>query len=92
MDPQGWISIPLLASFNRVRHLTTDIQLVHEVITLSSTLEVNGDWVRMGRQMWKQFLLPATTIASENEQFAGQSEEDVPADDDDDEEVEFVLG
>lgn len=58
MGTQGWIHIPLLATFNRVKALTTDDQLVKDVLTLSSQVEVNGDWVRM--RDWEQFVLSDT--------------------------------
>jgi la-related protein 1 len=91
MDPHGWISIPLLASFNRVKQVTMDVQLVHEVLTLSTLVEVSGDWVRMGGQQWKQFILP-NTAPSENEQSSEHMEEEVQLDEDEEEEVEFVMG
>ena len=55
-DGRWWISIPLIASFNRVRQLTVDPSLVREVLVLSTVVEVRDDWVRMaGRE---QFVLP----------------------------------
>lgn len=56
MDSQGWIAIPLIASFNRIRRLTVDVQLVRDVLTLSSLLQVKDPWVRMIG--WEQFVLP----------------------------------
>ena len=56
MDARGWISIPLIASFNRVRQLTVDPSLVREVLVLSTVVEVRDDWVRMAG--WEQFVLP----------------------------------
>ncbi|KAI0371213.1 hypothetical protein BV20DRAFT_1035248 [Pilatotrama ljubarskyi] len=56
MDSRGWIPIPLIASFNRVRSLTTDPQLVTDVLTLSSLVEVRDGHVRM--RQWQQFVLP----------------------------------
>lgn len=56
MDAQGWIPISLLASFRRVQSLTFDVQLVRDVLTLSSLVEVRGDWVRMHR--WRNYVLP----------------------------------
>lgn len=58
MDSRGWIPIPLIASFNRVRTLTTDVQLVKDVLILSNIVEVKHDWVRMGGNQWEQFVLP----------------------------------
>lgn len=58
MDSRGWIPISLLASFNRVRQLTLDPQLVREVLALSQVLEMWHDCVRMARGEWAQFVLP----------------------------------
>lgn len=46
----------LFASFPRVKTLTYDLQLVKDVLTLSSLVEVRGDWVRLYR--WAQYVLP----------------------------------
>ena len=56
MDSRGWIPIDLLAQFNRVRTLTTETQLVVEVLMLSSIVEVRGTHVRP--RQWQQFVLP----------------------------------
>ncbi|OAX40827.1 hypothetical protein K503DRAFT_573865 [Rhizopogon vinicolor AM-OR11-026] len=58
MDDQGWIPISLIASFNRVKQLTTDDQVVRDVLNLSSLTEVKGEYVRMAGEQWKQFVLP----------------------------------
>jgi hypothetical protein len=58
MDDQGWIPISLIASFNRVKQLTTEVQLVRDVLNLSSLTEVEGEYVRMASEQWKQFILP----------------------------------
>ncbi|KIJ63735.1 hypothetical protein HYDPIDRAFT_91860 [Hydnomerulius pinastri MD-312] len=58
MDSEGWIPISLLASFKRVRHLTTDLDLVRDVLSMSSVVEVKGNWVRMAERHWEQFILP----------------------------------
>ena len=46
----------LLGSFPRVKTLTLDLQLVKDVLTLSSLVEVRGDWVRPHK--WSRFALP----------------------------------
>ncbi|KAH9057959.1 hypothetical protein EDB83DRAFT_2389247 [Lactarius deliciosus] len=58
MDSRGWIPVSLLASFNRVRQLTLDPQLVRDVLTLSSIVELRDDCVRMGGGEWRRFVLP----------------------------------
>src|ERR1700733_1096431 len=64
MDSRGWIPIPLIASFNRVRTLTTDVRLVKDVLILSNIVEVKHDWVRMGGNQWEQFVLPDAPTSS----------------------------
>ncbi|KAF9652418.1 hypothetical protein BDM02DRAFT_3183801 [Thelephora ganbajun] len=96
MNPDGWISISLLASFNRIRQLTPDPQLVREVLTMSSVAEVGGDWVRMGGNQWIQFILPPPTPSAHQptpETTTAQEsvEEDGNADEEDDDDVEFVI-
>lgn len=96
MNPEGWISIPLLASFNRIRQLTPEPHLVHEVLTFSSVAEVVGDWVRMGGGQWAQFVLPPSTPSgsqSTPETTTAQEgvEEDGNAEEEDDDDVEFVI-
>ncbi|EOD29084.1 hypothetical protein EMIHUDRAFT_234169 [Emiliania huxleyi CCMP1516] len=44
MDGEGWISIELLATFNRLRSLTTDLHLIGEV--LDGRVRRRFDWQR----------------------------------------------
>lgn len=107
MDSRGWIPISLIASFNRVRTLTPDIRVVRDVLILSSIVEVNGGWVRMGGNQWEQFVLPdAPTSSVEHHQEAeqavpteelrveGDESVDVEGDveDEDEDDVVFVMG
>ncbi|KAF5366169.1 hypothetical protein D9758_005754 [Tetrapyrgos nigripes] len=62
MDSRGWVPISLIASFNRVRSLTTDERLVREVVALSSVVEARGDSVRM-RGDWERYVLPGAPIS-----------------------------
>lgn len=96
MNPEGWISIPLLASFNRIRQLTPEPHLVREVLTLSSVAEVSGEWVRMGGNQWTQFVLPPPTSSTHQptpETAAVQESvgEDVNAEEEEEDDVEFVM-
>ena len=96
MNPEGWISIPLLASFNRIRQLTPDPQLVREVLTLSSVAEVSGDWVRMGGDQWMPFVLPPSTPSGhqptpETANVQESVEEDGNAEEEEEDDVEFVI-
>jgi hypothetical protein len=67
MDSEGWIDIQVIASFNRIRQLTTDIGLVRDAMSLSSLIELSGEKVRLVNQGWKQFVFPdakPSTVAS----------------------------
>ena len=87
MDSRGWIPISLIASFNRVRALTTESHLVMEVLMLSSLVEVKGSHVRM--RQWQQYVLPtapASTVPEDDPTPLGPV-----GDDDEDEDVVFVM-
>ncbi|KAG5644339.1 hypothetical protein DXG03_008636 [Asterophora parasitica] len=62
MNSRGWVPISLIASFNRVRQLTMDYQLVRDVLMLSSVVNVQDEWVRM--TSWEQFVLPDAAPSS----------------------------
>lgn len=97
MNPEGWISIPLLASFNRIRQLAPEPSLVRDVLTLSSTAEVSGEWVRMSGSQWEQFVLPPPTGSApetappERAPVQEGVEEDGNVEEEDDDDVEFVM-
>jgi len=91
MNPEGWISIPLLASFNRIRQLTPDPQLVREVLTLSSVAEVGGDWVRMGGNQWTPFVLPSSTPSGHQQTPETATAQESAEEEEDDDDVEFVI-
>ena len=54
---EGWLPIQLIASFNRLRSLTVDVNLVAEALRLSPELEVCNGMVRK-RHDWQRWLLP----------------------------------
>jgi la-related protein 1 len=91
MDAHGWIPIPLIASFNRVRHLTLDEHLVKDVLQLSSVVEVAEDYVRMVG--WQRFVLPEAARGGlvESASAAAAAEADAE-EEEEEEEVEFVMG
>jgi mRNA deadenylase 3'-5' endonuclease subunit Ccr4 len=62
MDPrEGWVPIQLIASFNRLRSLTKDVNLVVEALRLSPELEVRNGMVRK-RHDWQRWLLPQAQL------------------------------
>jgi la-related protein 1 len=100
MDSRGWIPISLLASFNRVRQLTLDQQLVREILALSSIVEVREDFVRMGAGEWSRFVLPGAPASTveigggeiEGRQDRDHAEEDAEVEEEEEEEeIEIVM-
>ncbi|XP_068646779.1 la-related protein 1C-like isoform X2 [Aristolochia californica] len=57
MNEQGWVPISLIAGFNRVRQLTTNVQFILEALRTSSVVEVQGDKIRK-RHDWMNWPLP----------------------------------
>ena len=101
MDARGWIPISLLASFKRVRALTPSERVVVDTLSLSRIVEVRiaaqGPYVRAARGEWEPYLLPdaAESVVEPNtEGVAPVSTESPlsPANEEEEEEVEFVLG
>ncbi|KAI0790350.1 hypothetical protein C8Q75DRAFT_112098 [Abortiporus biennis] len=107
MDSRGWIHIPLIASFERVKSLTLDLQLVQDVLALSSLVEVRDDYVRIHR--WERYILPTaakSVVEDTGSHTSTQEHQDIhhhPGDDsadtestshedEDEEDIEFVLG
>ena len=87
MDSKGWIPIPLIASFNRVRQLTPDAQLVKEVLGISSLVEVRGNHVRLANQQWANYVLPGAAESTvEGEEVEKETEEG------EEDDVVFILG
>lgn len=58
MDSEGWISIAMIASFNRIKSLTPEVSMVKEMMELSSILEVHEDHVRLRGSGVKKWILP----------------------------------
>ncbi|XP_057761813.1 la-related protein 1B-like [Arachis stenosperma] len=59
MDDQGWVPIRLIAGFNKVMHLTDNIQVILDAVRSSSVVEVQGDKIRR-RNDWKRWIIPPT--------------------------------
>ncbi|GAA5800214.1 hypothetical protein EDC94DRAFT_649369 [Helicostylum pulchrum] len=69
MDTEGYVPITLIAGFNRVKGLTTDMNLIRSSLSLSKLLQVKedcGDLLRK-REGWETWVLPAAgTVATAN--------------------------
>ncbi|KAJ7151027.1 hypothetical protein C8R46DRAFT_1123070, partial [Mycena filopes] len=90
MDSQGWVRIETLASFKRVQSKTSDVNLVRDVLGLSDYAEIRGEWVR-STEGWEKFVLP-TARPSVVDTYTHTPVDDEELDEDEDEEVVFVMG
>ncbi|GLJ51682.1 hypothetical protein SUGI_1098310 [Cryptomeria japonica] len=55
MDAQGWVPISIIANFNRVHSMTTNINFILDVLRSSNIVEVQGDKLRK-RTDWLKWL------------------------------------
>ncbi|KAK1305456.1 hypothetical protein QJS10_CPB11g02021 [Acorus calamus] len=58
MDGQGWVPISLIAGFNRVKQMTTDIQIILNAVRASTIVEVKDGKIRR-RAGWAKWILPS---------------------------------
>ncbi|URD75389.1 La domain [Musa troglodytarum] len=65
MDDQGWIPVSLIASFNRVRQLSSSIPFILDSIRGSLVVEVQGERVRR-RNDWMDWVLPPPRAQGQN--------------------------
>ncbi|KAI9267467.1 hypothetical protein BY458DRAFT_475957 [Sporodiniella umbellata] len=63
MDAHGFVDISFVAEFNRVKGLTTDLELIREALDNSKIVERNGDKLRK-REGWETWILPAVQSES----------------------------
>ncbi|KAL5144364.1 La-related protein 1C [Glycine soja] len=66
MDEQGWVPISLIASFPRVRSLTSNIKLILDSLRTSTFVEVQGDKLRR-RTEWMKWLPSVQLLAKPSE-------------------------
>lgn len=57
MNSEGYVDINLLANFNRVKGLTTDLDLIKEALNDSQLLQVKGGLIRK-REGWENWVIP----------------------------------
>jgi hypothetical protein len=58
MDARGWVPISIIAKFNRVRSMTTNVHFILDALRSSNVVEVQGDKLRK-REDWSNWLLPS---------------------------------
>ncbi|KAI9303513.1 hypothetical protein BJ944DRAFT_268289 [Cunninghamella echinulata] len=57
MNSEGYVDIKLLANFNRVKGLTTDLELIKEALNDSQLLQVKNEMIRK-REGWENWVIP----------------------------------
>ncbi|KAJ7966904.1 La-related protein 1C-like [Quillaja saponaria] len=65
MDDQGWVPITLIASFPRVRSLTSNPQLILDSLRTSTVVEVQGEKMRR-RNEWTKWLPSSGQLSTES--------------------------
>ncbi|KAF9377503.1 La ribonucleoprotein domain member 1B, partial [Mortierella sp. AD011] len=72
MDAEGYVPLSFVANFNRVKNLTTDLDLIKETLKSSKEIELNGDMIRR-RGDWATWVFPtedgAAPISSHRSTF-----------------------
>jgi la-related protein 1 len=78
MDTEGYVPINLIAGFNRVRGLTSDMSLVRASLSLSEILEEKDDMLRK-KEGWETWVLPAAGTSASTKSGKPQIIQSVPA-------------
>ncbi|KAK0552965.1 hypothetical protein OC846_002688 [Tilletia horrida] len=60
MDSHGWVPIPVVAAFKKVRQITADVNVIRDAMMYSENLEVDMEnWRVRKRYGWEEYVLPA---------------------------------
>ncbi|THG02800.1 hypothetical protein TEA_017030 [Camellia sinensis var. sinensis] len=80
MDEHGWVSIDLIAGFNKVMDMTDNVQLILDAVRTSDVVEVQVDKVRR-RNDWRRWIMPRSVQfpAVSSPQSVGRSSHDLLA-------------
>jgi hypothetical protein len=63
MDSEGYVDIAVIASFNRIKNITNDIEIIRETLALSPSLEVDLEgWRVRKRGDWHKWVLPNARV------------------------------
>ncbi|KAI8351995.1 hypothetical protein B0O80DRAFT_106783 [Mortierella sp. GBAus27b] len=63
MDSEGYVPLSVLASFNRVKNLTTDAAFIKDAIKDSNVIELSGDKLRK-KEDWATWVFPKDSGSS----------------------------
>ncbi|KAJ2162656.1 hypothetical protein GGF46_000529 [Coemansia sp. RSA 552] len=74
MDPDGYVPLSLIAGFNRLRAVTTDMGLIRSAVAESKEVETDGTGDRVRRRDdWSTWLFPNQDVVLEKQQQQQQS-------------------
>jgi len=59
MNEEGWLPLRLLAGFNRVKSLCSNLAMITHALRSSEIVEVNGENIRL-RNNWSYWILPTS--------------------------------
>ncbi|KAE8267219.1 hypothetical protein A4X09_0g5118 [Tilletia walkeri] len=73
MDSNGWVPIPVVAAFKKVRQITTDVNVIRDAMLYSYNLEVDMEnWRVRKRYGWEEYVLPVEQqVAALSQEQAG---------------------
>ncbi|KAJ2757846.1 hypothetical protein IWQ57_006988, partial [Coemansia nantahalensis] len=76
MDPDGFVPLTLVAGFNRLRTVTTDLELIADALVASVQVELNDsrDRVRK-RDSWAVWLFPNQDVVQQEKEKEQQEKE-----------------
>ncbi|KAJ2316832.1 hypothetical protein IWW52_003436, partial [Coemansia sp. RSA 2704] len=75
MDPNGYVPLTLLSGFNRVRSVTTDLDLVRSAVKDSSSIEMSDDGDRLRKRGdWSIWVFPTQDVVEQQKEQQQQQQ------------------
>ncbi|KAK9170662.1 hypothetical protein Syun_002802 [Stephania yunnanensis] len=71
MDEHGWVPISKIADFNRVKRMNVNIPFILDSLRSSSTIEVQGDYVRKYNE-WSKWVLVGGLHQSKSQELLAE--------------------
>ncbi|SAM06159.1 hypothetical protein [Absidia glauca] len=64
MDSNGYVDLSILANFNRIKGLSTDLSLIHDALTQSPIVQVTPENKIRKKEGWETWVLPPRNAAA----------------------------
>jgi la-related protein 1 len=79
MDNEGWIDLSVIASFNRMKMLTTDVEFMKQALKASEFIELDEERSRMRiRNDWNKWVFPVETREQMQSYYQAKQAQFVP--------------